>query len=365
MRCVSSSIPGSLDGRTALVTGSTSGIGFEIARELHLRGAFVILTGRSHARANAAVERIKRANATVDFRAGASSEGATGAAHEEVGDLLAVAADLSDLSQVRDLCTRVKDRVNVLDILVLNAGMTYMGYRGSLESVSTGKDMLYSANVLGNILVAMELKEAVKRSKLPGRVVTTGSVMQWFGYHGRDLSNPLKFDGSHLRAVEAYSCSKLAMHVFAAQFQDVLRSEGSQVLVRAVTPGMVATPLNVPEHERGDFGPAEQQLDSTQYSRRFNARQGAMFVLGAAFVDPAKGSENLHLHLLAPYWLPSFVTWARPLGLLSWFAENAQKMSAHEGQLFVWPSHRTVIDLALRQEIFNDWMCQVGLKSIE
>jgi NAD(P)-dependent dehydrogenase (short-subunit alcohol dehydrogenase family) len=89
-------------GRSFLVTGANSGLGFETARELAVHGARVVLASRSEAKGLAAVDRIKaeRRGALVEFR------------------LL----DLADLDSVRAFAAAITSDAITVDVLVNNAG---------------------------------------------------------------------------------------------------------------------------------------------------------------------------------------------------------------------------------------------------
>jgi NAD(P)-dependent dehydrogenase (short-subunit alcohol dehydrogenase family) len=94
----------SLDGRTALVTGGSRGIGEMIARGFLEAGARVILTARGGVDLDEAVQRLA-----------------------PLGPCEAIAADLSTTDGCRGLASAVESRVDGLDILVNNAGATYVG----------------------------------------------------------------------------------------------------------------------------------------------------------------------------------------------------------------------------------------------
>src|SRR5215831_18246074 len=97
----------SLEGKVALVTGGNSGIGLATARAFHANGAKVVITGRDRE--------------TLDA-----------VAHELGHDVLAIRADVTQLSEIEQLMARVHETFGRLDILFVNAGV----FKGaSLEEV--------------------------------------------------------------------------------------------------------------------------------------------------------------------------------------------------------------------------------------
>src|ERR1700733_5473039 len=93
--------PFSLEGRTALITGSSQGIGFSLARGLAAAGAMVILNGRD-------ATKLAQAKATL-----------AGEGHK----VQAVAFDVTTGSAVRDAVDRIEQDIAPIDILVNNAGI--------------------------------------------------------------------------------------------------------------------------------------------------------------------------------------------------------------------------------------------------
>ena len=115
---------GTLSGRTALITGSTSGIGRATATALSDRGAHVILTGRDTARGDAAVQQLRAGGAKADF----------------------IAADLTDAASARALATTALElAAGRVDILVNNAGIFPFGPTDA--TTEPDFDGVYAVNV--------------------------------------------------------------------------------------------------------------------------------------------------------------------------------------------------------------------------
>ena len=111
-----------LDGRTALVTGSTSGIGRAVATSLAARGAHVLVSGRDVARGHRAVAEL-RATGAADF----------------------LPADLSTFTGTRELATRALEVTGRVDILVNNAGIFRFG--PTSDTAEATFDGTYAVNV--------------------------------------------------------------------------------------------------------------------------------------------------------------------------------------------------------------------------
>lgn len=116
-------------GRTALITGGNSGIGFETARALARHGARVILAGRSQTKLDQAAEAVRAA--TPEAR---------------TDTLVLDLSDLSDLSSVRDAATRIAETETV-DLLFNNAGVMNLPER---RTTHDGLEMTVGTNHLGH-----------------------------------------------------------------------------------------------------------------------------------------------------------------------------------------------------------------------
>jgi NAD(P)-dependent dehydrogenase (short-subunit alcohol dehydrogenase family) len=206
----------SLAGRTALVTGSTDGLGLATAHRLASLGASVLVHGR-HPQT---LERVR-----VGFPSG-HGDGAQ-----------CYLADLSSLDEARRLSRDVLREHERLDILVNNAGVVVPERRESRD----GHELTFAVNYLSHFLLTLELLPLLRAGR--GRVVNVASV----GQHAID------FDDVMLeRAYEpmrAYAQSKLAQIMFTFELAERL-GPGAEPTVNALHPATLMDTNMV----RGFFG---------------------------------------------------------------------------------------------------------------
>jgi len=200
-----------LDGRIALVTGASTGIGRVTARELAREGACVFLACRSEARARPVIDEIRRLT------------GRDAAFYLEL--------DLADSASVRRCAEHFLRRALPLHLLVNNAGLA--GARGLTRD---GFEMAFGVNHLGHFLLTRLLLPRLQASA-PARVVTVASkahvrapAVDW-----EALRRPThSFSG-----IGEYASSKLANILFGAEL--ARRLAGSGVASYTLHPGVVDT----------------------------------------------------------------------------------------------------------------------------
>jgi NAD(P)-dependent dehydrogenase (short-subunit alcohol dehydrogenase family) len=199
-----------LDGKTIVVTGATSGIGFEAAIDLARRGADVVLVGRDAARTDAAV-------AAVKARSGA----------QKVTRFL---CDFGSQAAIRRLAAEIRASHDRIDVLLNNAGGVYP------ERVLTedGIESTFAVNHLGPFLLTHLLLDLVVKSA-PARIINVAST----GHRGGTMDfEDLNFDKGYF-IMKAYARSKLGNVLFTRELARRLRGQG--VTVNCLHPGAVAT----------------------------------------------------------------------------------------------------------------------------
>lgn len=210
-----------LTGRTAIVTGANSGVGFETAAALAGRGATVVLACRNPDRADAALASI--------------TEREPGAAVE------VLRLDLADLGQVADAAAETNERFSRVDLLVNNAGVM------ATERCETadGHELLFGTNHLGHFAYTAGVLGRLLDT--PGsRIVTIGSLSYRVGrIHWDDLGLRRRYSESR-----AYAQSKLANAMFCLALQRRLTVAGAPTISLGAHPGFAATEIIAERVER-------------------------------------------------------------------------------------------------------------------
>ncbi|WP_105971791.1 oxidoreductase [Streptomyces geranii] len=199
-------------GRTAVVTGANSGLGYVTARELARKGARVVLACRSEARGDEAVGRLLA----------------------EVPDAIAEfwRLDLGDLGSVREFATVLP--YERIDLLVNNAGVMALPY----GTTADGFETQFGVNHLGHFALTGLLFPAL--SGTPGaRIVNLSSGTHAFA--NIDIDD-LNSERDYRRWI-AYGRSKTANLLFTHELARRLAAVGSGVVAAAAHPGYAATNL--------------------------------------------------------------------------------------------------------------------------
>ena len=142
---------GKLDGKVALITGGSRGIGKGIARGLAIEGAIIVLAARDTESLNRTADEIRGNGTTV----------------------LPVSTDVTDEAQVDRLFERIMQRFNRLDILFNNAGVVEVAPIDELSAEVWDKTM--SVNLRGPFLCTRAAMRIMKKQR-GGRIINIGSV---------------------------------------------------------------------------------------------------------------------------------------------------------------------------------------------
>ena len=202
-------------GKTALVTGANSGIGYQAALELARHGAHVLLGCRNYAKGQAALERLLRE------APGVSAE--------------LVELDMASLSSIRAFVADFTGRGIALDLLINNAGVMALPKR---ELTADGFERQFGTNHLGHFALTGLLMPQLLAAGAP-RVVTVASLAHRNG----------KIDFDNLQSErnyepwDAYGESKLANILFANELNRRAVAAGSRLMSLPVHPGVSVTNL--------------------------------------------------------------------------------------------------------------------------
>jgi len=201
-------------GRTAVVTGANSGIGFEAAAVLARRGADTILACRNAVKGEAAAAGMT-----------AAAPGAT---------VSVVRLDLASLDSVRAAAAEILAGHQRLDLLINNAGLMWPAYGKTAD----GFELQFGTNHLGHFALTGLLLEAML--PVPGsRVVTvssSGHRVGWIDF--ADLQSEQRYG-----RMSAYAQSKLANLMFTHELQRRLAAAGAPTVALAAHPGVAFTDL--------------------------------------------------------------------------------------------------------------------------
>lgn len=252
---------GDQQGRTALITGANTGIGFETAKVLAEHGARVVLACRDLAKAKEAAAHIYAVtpNARVET----------------------LRLDLASLDSVREAAEQVRADHPHLDLLINNAGVINPAYRRTED----GFELHLGTNHLGHFALTGLLLDRLLATP-DSRIVTISSSGHRRGdIHFDDLQLQRGF-----RLAAAYGQSKLANLMFTYELQRRLAATGARTLAVAAHPGNAHTEVgrNMPAPIRAALSP---RLRTVNWWIMQSAPMGALPTLRAA-VDPAvRGGE--------------------------------------------------------------------------
>ena len=204
-------MPGSFEGRVALVTGAGSGIGEEIARRLALAGCRVLLN---------------------DADAGLAAKASAGIAAEG-GACRPAGGDVADPGTVRGLVEQAVEAFGRLDLAVANAGLTLYG--DFLDYEPARFDRLLAVNLRGSYFLAQAAARQMRAQGGGGRILLLSSVTAHRA----------------LRQLSAYGMTKAALEAMARSLVVELSPHG--IAINAIAPGATVTPRTVadPDWEAG------------------------------------------------------------------------------------------------------------------
>jgi NAD(P)-dependent dehydrogenase (short-subunit alcohol dehydrogenase family) len=202
-----------MEGKTVVVTGGNSGIGYETAAALASMGARVLITARNADKGRAAVAALTQ-----------RSEGK--------GHVQLVVFDLADLASVRRGAAEILEQTPTLDVLVNNAGLVLTERAETVD----GFEATFAINHLGPFLLTNLLLERMTAST-PARVVNVASTAHTAARKGIPFDD-LQSTRSY-RGMRVYGASKLANILFTLELSR--RFDGRMLTANSLHPGTVRT----------------------------------------------------------------------------------------------------------------------------
>ena len=204
-------------GKTFVVTGANSGIGFEASRRLVGAGANIVMLCRNPEKANAAAARLRKS--------------------ETVGDQVSfIEMDLASLTSVRAAADTVLEQTTQIDALINNAGIMFPPRR---ETTEDGFELQFGVNHLGHFLLTGLLKDRVIETG--GRFVTVSSLAHKLGLRRIRFKDPNWED--RYSPAQAYGQSKFANAMFGVELNRRLEEAGHASRSFVCHPGYSATNL--------------------------------------------------------------------------------------------------------------------------
>jgi NAD(P)-dependent dehydrogenase (short-subunit alcohol dehydrogenase family) len=205
------------DGKTVMITGATSGLGFALAVDFAKRGARVIMACRSQI--PGAGEKVKKLSGSRDVEMRYIDLSKIGSIHAFVNSL-------------------VQDGIK-LDVCILNAAVALPGPR----KTETGQDEFFQVNYLSNVtltllLIRHRVLELKKESPLSRLIFISSDSHQGASYIDYDEFGRY-FDYGVSKAISNYSYFKLVLNTYATELSRRINKEEVRLSIQAVCPGPV------------------------------------------------------------------------------------------------------------------------------
>ena len=203
-----------LDGRVCILTGATSGVGYQAAKHLAQGGAHLVMVCRN-------ADKAARVEAELEAEYGAQVE--------------VVTADFSNLAEVRQAARTILEHYPRIDVLINNTGM----HNTHRVLNQDGIEMVFCVNHLASFLLTRLLLKRLIESA-PARIIQVNSQGHRFG--GLDLDD-LNWEKRRYKGLQSYGASKVAQLLTVWEMAEEL--QGSGVTINAMHPGEVRTNIGM------------------------------------------------------------------------------------------------------------------------
>ena len=238
-----------MDGKVCVVTGTTSGVGYQAVKRLAQGGADIVMVCRNAQKAAMVRDELQ---------------------HQYPVNIDVIQADFSRLSDVHRAADTIRNQYPKLDVLINNAGVHYT-HRTLNED---GVEMVFAVNHLASFLFTRLLLDKLIENA-PARIIQVNSQGHRFG--GLDLAD-LNWERRRYKGLQSYGASKIAQLLTVWELAD--RLNGSGVTINAVHPGEVKTNIGM-----------NNELAYRLYKRYF---------LWWMLKDPTISGEAIYYHAAAP-----------------------------------------------------------------
>jgi len=202
-------------GKVVIITGSSSGIGFEAARVLANKNAEVIVAVRNQQKGDAALNKIKSQNSSANIKV--------------------MLLDLANLMSIKTFADNFKKKYTKLDLLINNAGVMMPPYGKTKE----GFELQFGTNHLGHFALTGHLFELIKKTPNSRIVNISSSAHNWGNIDFSDLT----WENRKYKTGRSYGDSKIANLYFTYELRNRLGDKISNPAVTAAHPGWTATEL--------------------------------------------------------------------------------------------------------------------------
>ncbi|KAL7690782.1 putative short-chain dehydrogenase/reductase SDR, NAD(P)-binding domain superfamily [Plasmopara halstedii] len=222
-------------GKTVIITGANSGIGYETALELARKGANVVLACRSEERGKEAEKKLREALAST----------------ADAGSVNFKKLDVSDLKSVSKFANEFKSSHDRLDLLINNAGVMAVPYAQTVD----GNERQFAVNHLGHFALTATLFPMLKRST-PSRVVNVSSIAhkQAKLEHFTSGSSIMRLSDEGYNPIEVYGETKLNNLLFTFELTRKMKAQNvTGVTSVACHPGITSTNLSAAPGSEGSW----------------------------------------------------------------------------------------------------------------
>jgi NAD(P)-dependent dehydrogenase (short-subunit alcohol dehydrogenase family) len=240
-------------GRVVIVTGSSSGIGYETARVLANKNATVVIAVRNLQKGNAALDKIKAGYQNADVRV--------------------IELNLADLESIRNFAAEFKSNFSRLDLLINNGGVMMPPY----SKTADGFELQFGTNHLGHFALTGLLLDLIEKTH-DSRIVNVSSGSHTYGELDFD---DLNWENRSYKKMKAYGDSKIANLYFTFELQRRFENRNMNIIASAAHPGWTATEL-------------QRHVGIFDFLNRFLAQgieMGALPTLYAAIALDVKGGD--------------------------------------------------------------------------